>query len=130
MGILLILAIVAIVKIYYLFYIGFALEQAYGIYTEITLLIYILSEIFFLRKSFTFFKINSVLIVIAGIATMAFYLKSSILTIVTPLSLIIIYAGFVLSVLYKIKKQKNEADEGKVIFKKSKLFKRHKDKEN
>jgi len=130
LGILLILAIVAIVKIYYLFYIGFALEQAYGIYTEITLLIYILSEIFFLRKSFTFFKINSVLIVIAGIATMAFYLKSSILTIVTPLSLIIIYAGFVLSVLYKIKKQKNEADEGKVIFKKSKLFKRHKDKEN
>jgi len=134
LGILLILAIATIVKIYYLFYIGFALEQAYGIYTGITLLIYILSEIFFLQKSLTFFKINSVLIVIVGIATMALYLQSSFLAIVSPLSIILIYAGLVLNVSRTVTKyesgNENKTYKGEFNSKLPRLFKSLKDKED
>ncbi len=134
MGILLILAIATIVKIYYLFYIGFALEQAYGIYTGITLLIYILSEIFFLQKSLTFFKINSVLIVIVGIATMDLYLQSSFLAIVSPLSIILIYAGLVLNVSRTVTKyesgNENKTYKGEFNSKLPRLFKSLKDKED
>jgi len=134
LGILLILAIATIVKIYYLFYIGFALEQAYGIYTGITLLIYILSEIFFLQKSLTFFKINSVLIVIVGIATMDLYLQSSFLAIVSPLSIILIYAGLVLNVSRTVTKyesgNENKTYKGEFNSKLPRLFKSLKDKED
>jgi len=95
-------------------------------------LVYILSEFFFSQKSLTFFKINSVLIVIAGIATMALYLQSSFLAIVIPLIPIIIYAGLVLNVHRTVTKHEDENTmyKGEFNSKLPKLFKSLKDKED